>query len=88
MSTTEIKNIAEAATELTRKTAQNMTEINIKAWKDLISFGDVLAKAQADAVKSFAPGYGYQEMLDTFSKMQNDAIKAFSSWSSGSTSSK
>ena len=80
MSTTEFKNIAEAAAEFTRKTTQNMTEVSIKTWKDAIAFSDTLAKAQADAVKGYVPNYGYQEMTEMFTKMQGDAVKAFSGW--------
>lgn len=83
MNTTEFKNVAEAAAELTRKTTNNMTDISIKAWKDVIAFGDVVAKAQADAVKGYAPGYDYSDVVGTFSKMQNDAIKAFAGWANG-----
>jgi len=80
MSTTEFKNIAEAAADFTRKTTQNMTELSIKTWKDAVSFSDAIAKAQADVVKGYVPNHGYQEMTELFSKMQSDAIKTVSGW--------
>lgn len=83
MNTTEFKNIAEAAAELTRKTTHNMTDIGIRTWKDIVAFNDIVAKAQADVIKGYAPGYGYSEVADMMSKVQNESVKAFTGWMNG-----
>lgn len=83
MNTMEFKNITEAAAELTRKTSHNMTDIGIRTWKDIVAFNDVVAKAQADVIKGYAPGHGYQEIAEMVSKVQTDTIKAFTGWMNG-----
>lgn len=76
MNTFDIKTVADAAAELTRKTTQNMTEVSTKAWKDFYAFGDTVAKVQADAFKSFTIGQSYSEFYETMSKFQADAVKS------------
>lgn len=78
MNTFDIKTVADAAAELTRKTTQTMTEASTKAWKDFYAFSDTVAKAQADAAKAFTLGHGYADIYDTMSKFQADAVKNFS----------
>lgn len=78
MNTFDIKTVADAAAELTRKTTQTMTEASTKAWKDFYAFGDTIAKAQTDAVKGFTFNHGFADIYDTMSKYQADAVKNFS----------
>ncbi len=78
MNTFDIKTVADAAAELTRKTTQNMTEASTKAWKDFYAFGDTIAKAQAEAVKGFTLGHGYADVYDVVNKFQADAVKNIS----------
>lgn len=75
MNTFDIKTVADAAAELTRKTTQTMTEASTKAWKDFYAFGDTIAKAQADAVKGFTLGNSYADIYEAMNKFQADAVK-------------
>lgn len=78
MNSFDIKTVTDAATELARKTSQNMTEASTKVWKDFYSFSDTVAKAQAEAIKTLTHGQGYGEFYNTISKFQADAVKNFS----------
>ena len=78
MNTFDIKTVADAAAELTRKTTQTMTEASTKAWKDFYAFSDTVAKAQSEAVKGLAFGHGYSDFYDAMSKFQADAVKNLS----------
>ncbi len=89
MNTFDIKTVADAAAELTRKTTQTMTEAGTKAWKDFYAFGDTVAKAQAETFKGLAQGQGYDVLYENMSKFQADALKNLNNlFNVGSTSGK
>jgi len=78
MNNFDIKTVADAAAEFTRKTTMTMTEASTKAWKDFYAFSDTVAKAQADVIKSISSSHGYGEFYDAMTKFQADTVKNFS----------
>lgn len=80
MNTFDIKTVADAATELTRNTAQTLTDANTKAWKDFYAFGNTVAKAQADVFKGLTTAQGYGDIYAAMTKAQTEAVKAMGNW--------
>ena len=80
MNTYDIKTVADAAAELTRKTTQTVGEASTKLWKEFYAFGDVVAKAQSEALREMTTGHGYGDLFATATKFQTEATKNFTKW--------
>lgn len=79
MNAPDLKPIVDATTELTRKSVQTMTEMSTRVMKDVVAFGDTVAKTQADLFKN-VPNNMFNDVYASVSKAQAEAVKTVTLW--------